>query len=350
MNYKNQQPKTCDLIPRKRILVTGAKGQLGHKISQLLSTDYQLILTDSTEMNITDKAKVQKVIKSKKPDFIIHGAAYTKVDQAEDDKDLCRKINAEGTKNIAEAATEIGSTLIYISTDYVFDGMNSRENGVVSQEFSDSPKIPTPNTQLPTPYTEIDIPHPLSVYGQTKLEGENFIREICDKYFIIRASWLFGELPENHPGTNFAETMLRLGKERDSLSVVNDQIGSPTYTKDLVEIIDKIIRTQGLGPRTQDEKSTKNPGSNTHVLNPIPYGTYHFSGNNPCSWYDFAKEIFRISKIKIDLRPITSDQYSQKAKRPHYSYLSKDKIEKVLNIKVRTWQEMIKEYIINKDN
>lgn len=286
----------------KKILVTGANGQLGFQIRKLLTPNYKLILTDADNMDITNKSKVQVVIKSERPDLIIHGAAYTQVDKAEDNEELCRKINSEGTKNIAEAANENNSTLIYISTDYVFDGKKD------------------------SPYTENDKPNPLSVYGQTKSEGEEYIRKICTKYYILRIAWLFGELPENAPGTNFIETMLRLSRERESLNIVNDQIGSPTYTKDLVEIIGRILTHQPT----------------------IPFDTYHFSGHNPCSWYDFAKEIFALKKINIKLSPITSDQYPQKAKRPAYSYLSKDKIEKALDIKIRPWQEMVEEYLKSK--
>ena len=149
--------------------------------------------------------------------------------------------------------------------------------------------------------------------------------------------------------------MLKLGKERDSLSVVNDQIGSPTYTKDLVEIIKLIVSSQDIGPRVQGDNSTENlepdtqdPGPKPQVQSPVPYGTYHFSGQDSCSWYNFAKEIFRVSNIDIVLRPITSDQYPQKAKRPSYSYMSKDKIEQALKFKVRSWQEMVQEYLSNK--
>lgn len=300
------------------VLVTGAKGQLGKKIIDLLSDKYALVLTDSEEMDITDKSMVNQVLESSKPDIIIHGAAYTKVDAAEENKELCYKINSEGTKNIAEAARQNGAILIYISTDFVFDGDNK------------------------TPYLENNTPKPLSVYGQTKFEGEKYVQEICDKYYIIRVSWLFGELPDGHPGTNFVEAMLKLAKERDSLNIVNDQIGSPTYTNDLVNVIDQIIRSQDLGVRTQVGKNLK---PTTYNLSPVPYGIYHFSGNNACSWYDFAKEIFKQTGNNIKLNPITSDQYPQKAKRPAYSYMAKDKIEKALGIKVRNWQEMVKEYI-----
>jgi len=286
----------------KKALVTGAKGQLGKKIIDLLNEKYELVLTDSTEMDITDKAKVFEVVGTEKPDYILHAAAYTQVDKAEEMEDICRKVNALGTENIALAGKEFDSTVIYISTDYVFDGTKG------------------------TSYSEEDQTNPLSVYGKTKLEGEKFIQDICEKYYIIRSSWIFGELPEGHPGTNFVETMLRLAKERDLLTIVSDQIGSPTYTGDLVNAIDQIIE--------------KNP----------TFGIYNFSGSGACSWYDFAVEIFNQSSVKIEVKPITSDQYPQKAKRPSYSYLDKTKIETALETKVRPWQEMLKEYLDKRTN
>jgi len=292
------ESKTQDLRPK--ILITGAKGQLGKKIIDLLGEKYRLILTDADDMDITNAELVNKRFAEEKPDYVIHGAAYTKVDAAEENEELCKKINSLGSKNIAEAAKNTGATVVYISTDYVFDGEKN------------------------TPYTEEDDANPLSVYGETKLQGEEFIEDICDKYYIMRIAWLFGELPEGHPGTNFVESMLRLASERDSLNIVNDQIGSPTYTGDLVKTIDEVITKR------------------------IPYGRYHFSGNEAASWYDFAKEIFERTDTKIMVNPITSDQYPQKAKRPGYSYMSKEKIEKALGFKVRSWKEMLDEYLVNR--
>ena len=283
-----------------KILITGAKGQLGKKLIDVLKTSHQLILTDRDNMDITDIDTVIKVAEKEKPDFIIHAAAYTEVDKAEDEPELCRKINSFGTKNIAVVAKENNIKLIYISTDFVFDGQKN------------------------TPYNEEDTPNPVSVYGLTKYEGEKYIQEICEKYFIIRVSWLFGELPNVNKGTNFVETMLKLAKEKTSLSIVADQIGSPTYTGDLAEIIEKIIT---LSPE---------------------YGIYHFSGDGECSRYDFAEEIFKQKNIKIELKSIKSEEYIQKAKRPPYAYLSKTKIEKALGIKVRPWKEMTKEYFKKK--
>lgn len=286
-------------INNMKILVTGAKGQLGKKIIDILGQEHQLVLTDADNMDITDIDAIKIVVEKEKPDYIIHGAAYTAVDKAEENVELCRKINSFGTKNIALIAKEHDIKLIYISTDFVFDGKKN------------------------TPYKEEDKPAPISIYGLTKYEGEEFIRDICNKYYIIRISWLFGELPSGHQGTNFVEVMIKLAKEKQSLNVVNDQIGSPTYTGDLVEAISRII-------------------------NQSPeFGTYHFSGTGACSWYDFAKEIFIQTNTNVKIEPIKSINYPQKAKRPQYSYLDKSKIEKALNIKVSPWQEMLEEYLSN---
>ncbi len=312
-----------------KILVTGAKGQLGYKIRQLLSANCKLILTDSDDMDITNPGIVNEVIGREEPKFIIHGAAYTKVDAAEENEELCRRINVYGTENVAKAAKANDATLIYISTDYVFDGKQN------------------------TPYSERQTPNPLSVYGMTKYEGEKAVAKICDKYYILRIAWLFGELPEGHPGTNFVETMLRLAKERNELSVVNDQIGSPTYTGDLVEVIDRIASSgYGNDARIIERPRLTLPKTETGLATDqrptLPYGTYHFSGTGACSWYDFAVEIFKQSNIKIEVKPITSNQYPQKAKRPAYSYLDKSKIEQALAIKVRSWQKMLGEYLDNR--
>jgi dTDP-4-dehydrorhamnose reductase len=283
-----------------KILVTGARGQLGKKIIDILKTEHQLILTDVHNMDITDLETIRNIIKKEIPDYIIHTAAYTQVDKAEEEIELCRKINSYGTRNMAILSKEYNIKLIYISTDFVFDGKKT------------------------SPYSEDDIANPISVYGLTKYEGEEFIRLICEKYYILRVSWLFGELPEEYSGTNFIETILKLSKDKRNLSVVNDQIGSPTYTGDLIQIIAEIIK--------------KTP----------EFGIYNFSGKGECSWYDFAKEIFKQTNTSVDLKPIKSFQYPQKANRPAYSYLDKLKIENNLKIKVRSWQEMLSEYLAKK--
>ena len=281
-----------------KILITGAKGQLGNKLIEILGTRHELLLTDSDTMDIMDSNATNEKILGEKPDFIIHAAAYTKVDQAETDRDLAYKINATGTKNVAEAAKKNGVTLIYISTDYVFDGEAS------------------------TPYKEDDPTDPVNYYGETKLAGEKFIQEICDKFYILRTSWLYGELPEGHPGSNFVETMLRLAKDRDELNVVDDQTGSPTYTGDLVAVIEKLLKTDSS----------------------MPYGTYHVSGEGETTWFKFAKKIFEAEKVKIKINPITTDKYPTPAKRPKYSCLSKEKLRNN-GIKVRPWEEGLSEYL-----
>ncbi len=335
-----------------KILITGAKGQLGNKLIERLqvpdnrqpTTDYQLILTDSEEMDITDKTMIERVLSREKPDFIIHAAAYTQVDKAEGEgRELCYKVNAVGTKNLAEIAAEKDTTLLYISTDYVFPGTGN------------------------VPINEDDPTDPVNFYGQTKLEGEKAIQAVCDKYYIIRTAWLYGELPQGHPGSNFVETMLRLAKERDSISVVSDQIGSPTYTGDLVGVIAEIIfrnRYPELVSGSQnsnaeilkqvqddnneatvsliapEERSRMKQSSNA----PLPYGIYHATGEGEASWYDFAKEIFKQSKVKIGLKPIATAEYPTPAKRPAYSYLTKAKLNKY-GLTMRPWQEALGEVL-----
>lgn len=284
-----------------KILITGARGQLGYKLKDILK-NHELILTNSRSMNITDKNAVSDKINEKKPDIVFHAAAYTKVDDAESNQELCHKVNAEGTKNIIEACNQNNVLLIFISTDYVFDGKKNK------------------------PYREIDeTGEPLSIYGKSKKEAENEIEKNSKKYYILRTSWLYGELPPNHPGSNFVETMLKLSKTRNKLSVVSDQIGSPTYTGDLTNGALNIIERYKT-----DEK--------------LPFGIYHLSGKGEASWYDFAVEIFKLSKTNIKVNPISTEAYPLPAKRPKYSYLSKEKIES-FGIKVRPWQQGLKEYL-----
>lgn len=266
---------------------------LGQMLAQVFADD-DLVLTDREEMDVTDLQKTLKVISQSKPDIIIHAAAYVNVDEAEDEPEVCRRINVEGTRNVAIAAEEIKAKLFYISTDYVFDGKKS------------------------SPYLEEDRANPLGVYGQSKLDGEGEIAKICSKYITLRVAWLFGE---SKSGKNFVETMINLGKSKPELRVINDQIGSPTYTRDLAKTIKLMIK--------------KSP----------PYGTYNFSGETATTRYEFCKEIFKQLKIKTPIEPIQTKDFNAKAKRPPYSYLSKTKIESALNIKVRPWQQMLKDYL-----
>jgi len=291
---------------KQRVLVTGAKGMLGQELarqfSKPLTTGYQLFLTDKEELDITDKKTVREVVEKIHPDYIIHTAAYTEVDKAEDEKALCRKINVTGTANIARAAGKIGATVIYISTDYVFDGKKNK------------------------PYKETDKANPLGIYAKTKLQGEELIAKHCKKHYIIRAAWLFGRVKGKQ---NFVEKMITLSK-RGPLRVIDDQIGSPTSTKDLADTIGLLIARHSA------------PDTAT------PYGIYHLSGVGETTRYGFAKEIFRQLKIKANLTPVKTTEFFAKAERPAYSYLDKTKIGKALNVKIRPWQKMLADYLKNR--
>lgn len=266
---------------------------LGQMLAQVFAR-YDLELTDRKEMDVTDPQKTLKVISQSKPDIMIHAAAYVDVDRAEDEVELCRKINVSGCRNVAKAASSINATLFYISTDYVFDGKNSH------------------------PYAEDNKTGPLGVYAKSKLDGEKEISKYCKKSYSLRVAWLFGESKSNK---NFVETMVGLANSHPKLRVINDQIGSPTYTRDLAKTIKLMIK--------------KSP----------PYGTYNFSGENATTRYEFCKEIFKQLKIKTPIEPIQTKDFNAKAKRPPYSYLSKTKIESALDIKVRPWQQMLKDYL-----
>lgn len=313
-----------------KILITGAKGQLGKKLAETLAGN-DLILTDSDDMDITDKTNVNEVISQQKPDFIVHAAAYTAVDKAEEERELCYKVNALGTKNLAEIAQKNDITLLYISTDYVFSGAGH------------------------TPLKETDPTNPVNYYGQTKLDGENLIRDLYSKYYILRTAWLYGELPKDHPGSNFVETMLKLANSQPEVKVVNDQIGSPTYTKDLCAVIVRIIerfqdRKEKISRKVGSNSSGAGSSSNETIEpsnNVVPYGVYHVTGEGEASWFDFAGEIFRQTKTNAKLTPIPTSEFPRPAKRPAYSYLSKEKLNSV-GITTRPWQEALAEYLKNR--
>lgn len=276
------------------VAVTGASGQLGQALQYIAPkySEINFIFATSGVADITDKGTLQEFFAKHKPDFCINTAAYTAVDKAEAEPEKAFAVNVTGAKNIAEVCNEHQTTLIHISTDFVFDGNKT------------------------TPYTEEDLPNPQSVYGKTKLEGENEIRAISEKYFIIRTSWVYSRF-----ANNFMKTMIRLGNECESLSVVNDQTGTPTNAIDLAETLILIILS---GKRE--------------------YGIYNYSNKGSCTWYEFAKEIFRVNKINIDLQPIPSSAYPTPAQRPAYSVLSKNKMEDVFNITVDNWKNALKTY------
>ena len=275
-----------------KILVTGVKGQLGYDIVNVCKErNIDVKGVDIEEMDITNYEQVKKVITESKVDAVIHCAAYTAVDAAEENVDICKKINVEGTRNIALLCKELDIKMMYFSTDYVFDGLGKR------------------------PWQEYDERNPLNMYGLTKCDGERVVENLISKHFIVRISWVFGV-----NGNNFIKTMLRLGKERGAVSVVNDQIGSPTYTADLAELsVDMIITEK--------------------------YGIYHATNEGICSWYDFACEIFKQANMDVEVIPVDSDAFPVKAKRPKNSRMAKEQLDKNGFNRLPTWQDALKRYL-----
>ena len=252
----------------------------------------ELILTDVADLDITNLEAVRKFVQEKKPQYIINCAAYTAVDKAEDQEEIAKKVNAIGPKNLAIAANEESATLIHISTDYVFGGAKPVEED----------------------YTEMEEKCPESVYGTTKLEGERAIIDSAFQYYIFRTAWLYGE------GNNFVRTMLKLGKEKEQINVVNDQHGSPTYAVDLASIIHQAIKKQ------------------------IPYGIYHATNLGYTTWYEFTKKIFEKTNISCKVNPVTSEQFQSAAKRPKNSKLSKEKLLKE-GIEIPNYEDALDRYL-----
>ncbi|KNZ70037.1 dTDP-4-dehydrorhamnose reductase [Thermincola ferriacetica] len=250
------------------ILITGSNGMLGHALTAVLSQQHKLTGLDLPDLDITNLSAVKSAVSFHQPDLIINAAAYTDVDGCETNVDHAFAVNALGPRNLAVVCNELNIPMVHISTDYVFDGTAA------------------------SPYRETDKPNPRSVYGKSKLLGEQYVRELTNKHYIIRTSWLFGE-----NGKNFVATMLRLAKERDEIGVVNDQTGSPTYTRDLANAISELIQQPA-------------------------YGTYHITNSGTCTWYQFAREIFRQAGInKVRVKPITTEEINRPAPRPRYSVL-----------------------------
>lgn len=273
------------------ILVTGANGQLGNEIRRRsVGCNHHFTFTDVAELDITDAAAVLEMASNTKAEFIINCAAYTNVDKAEDDEQTAHLINCTATANLAAAAKQVGATLIHVSTDYVFDGCGC------------------------TPYTEEAAVAPTGAYGRTKLAGEQTVAESGCKHIIIRTAWLYSPF-----GRNFVKTMRTLTAEREHLQVVFDQVGSPTYAGDLADAILHIV-----------EGGTREA-----------YGTYHYSNEGVCSWYDFAKEICEMSGNVCEIRPCHSDEFPSKVARPHYSVLDKTKIKTTFGISIPHWKESL---------
>ena len=275
-----------------KILVTGANGQLGYDVLKTLAArDIEGIPADIAEFDITDARAAERYILDCRPDAVVHCAAYTAVDKAEDDAERCRLINETGTENVARACGKADAKMVYISTDYVFPGKGEAFN----------------ETDAPT--------GPLSVYGKAKLAGELAVKSLLARYFIVRTSWVFGK-----NGNNFVKTMLRLGKEREELNVVRDQIGSPTYTADLAPL---------LADMAVSEK----------------YGAYHATNEGVCSWAEYAAEIFRQAGINSRVNSITSDRYPARAHRPANSRLSKVCLDRVGFMRLPSWEDALERYL-----
>ena len=274
-----------------RILVTGANGQLGWDVAKRLAPEHEVVRYDKEQMDLASPSTVGGILSKEEPDLIVHCGAYTMVDRAEEERDLCHRINAQATKAIAAQAAENGARMIYVSTDYVFDGTK------------------------PEPYEIDDPPHPINFYGQTKLEGELSIKELMKRYQIIRTSWVFGA-----NGSNFVKTMIKLGKEREILRVVSDQVGSPTYTVDLANLVVELIGSER-------------------------YGTFHATNEGYCSWDRFASEIMQRKGLRARIEPIASEDYPTKALRPKNSRLSKRSLDEAGFQRLPAWQDALDRYL-----
>lgn len=276
-----------------KVFVTGVRGQLGYDVvNELEKRGHTAIGVDIEDMDITDAAAVDKMITETAPEAVIHCAAWTAVDAAEDNEEKCRQVNVNGTENIAKVCKKLNCKMMYISTDYIFDGKGTR------------------------PWEPDDpVTTPLNVYGQTKYEGELAVRNNVEKFFIVRIAWVFGK------GKNFIKTMLNLGKTHDHLTVVNDQYGTPTYTFDLARLLVDMIETDKYG--------------NYHATNEGGYIT----------WYDFACEIFRQAGMNVDVEPVSSAQYAAKAKRPENSRMNKQKLVDNGFELLPDWKDALRRYL-----
>ncbi|OGS70544.1 MAG: dTDP-4-dehydrorhamnose reductase [Flavobacteria bacterium RIFCSPLOWO2_12_FULL_31_7] len=300
------------------VLVTGANGQLGQAIQSIVGKypSIDFVFCTSSELNITDKSNCETVFNKYKPQFCINAAAYTAVDKAESEPEKAFAINVTGAQNIAEVCKIHDTILLHVSTDFVFDAKYVDGTAYYDREL----RLPLKSEKG---LTETDVPFPAGIYGLTKLQGEQAIESTWAKHFIIRTSWVYSQY-----ANNFMKTMLRLATERDSLSVVSDQIGTPTNAVDLAEALLKIITSYHA-------KSVRLSGVEV-------FGIYNFSNEGQCSWYDFAAEIFRVNNVSINLQPIPTSAYPTPAKRPAYSVLDKSKIKQVFGIEISDWKESLK--------
>lgn len=281
----------------RKIVITGAKGQLGQELIKCLTdSKYIIFQFGKDELDITNQSQVTTTIETICPDVIIHCAAYTDVDQSEILPEQAFEINAVGSRNIAIATEQVNASLVYISTNYVFDGESNH------------------------PYTEDDSPNPLGIYAKSKLLGETYVKELTTNYFIVRTSWLFGG-----SGKNFVTTMQEMAYKKESLSVIHDQIGNPTYAVDLAKQIIKLIDTN-------------------------KYGVYHISNSGSCSWYEFAKEIFHLSNMDVQVLPITTEEYNALAPRPKRADMEQLSLKINGFNELRNWKEALNDYIVELKN
>ena len=291
------------------VLVTGANGQLGQAL-QFISGNYpemNFVFCDSAALDITNLENCETVFQEHQPNFCINAAAYTAVDKAESEPQIAFDVNANGPENLAITCKKHNTVLLHVSTDFVFDAYFS--DGIAY--YDREQRLPLKSN---SGLQETDVPFPSGLYGLTKLQGEQAIEAVWDKHFIIRTSWVYSQF-----GNNFLKTMLRLASERTSLSVVSDQIGTPTYAVDLAEVLIVIMVS-------------------SFKFQVSSFGIYNFSNEGQCSWYDFANEIFRQKGVSIDLKPIPTSAYPTPAKRPAYSVLDKTKIRSTFDIKINDWQ------------
>lgn len=277
-----------------KVMITGGRGQLGQELEEVLSraAEHQVVSLGREELDVTKMEALKQAVINNRPDVIIHAAANTNVDRCELNPDDAYLVNALGTRNVAVAASLIGAKLVYISTDYVFNG------------------------RLGRPYTEFDKPDPINTYGKSKLAGEQYVASLCSRYFIVRTSWLYGR-----HGKNFVQTMLNLAREKDEVAVVDDQVGSPTYARDLAGFLARLVKTE-------------------------LYGIYHASNRGACSWFEFSREIFRLAGLDhIKVRPVSSGELNRPAPRPAYSVLDNYCLRLQDLPDLRPWPEALKDFM-----
>jgi dTDP-4-dehydrorhamnose reductase len=283
-----------------RVIVAGANGQLGSDLLKILS-DWGPVGLTHAELDVRDEAQVREIIRRNQPDILINTVAFNRVDDCEDDPGLAFSVNSQGARNFARACAELRCTLMHISTDYVFGG------------------------EKRCPYSEDDPPYPLSVYARSKLAGEYFVRNICPKHFIVRTSGLYGLAGSRSKGGNFAETMIRLARAGKPIRVVDDQVITPTYTKDLADALKALVQTAA-------------------------YGVYHISNRGHCSWYEFAAMIFRLLRLKPDFGRTTTEAFGAKAPRPAYSVLTSRKLAQLGLASLPPWEEALERYLLEREH